>query len=132
VRPKSDAYSVLDASAVLAYLHREPGYELVRSALARGAAISAVNLAEIYAKVVERGLPAEEIGGRLKALGLRIIPFGEDDALESAALYVKAKAAGPSLADRACLALGARLGLTVLTADRAWKRMGGIKVELIR
>jgi PIN domain nuclease of toxin-antitoxin system len=41
---------VLDASEVLAYLKREPGYEQVREALTAGAAISTANLAEVYAK----------------------------------------------------------------------------------
>ena len=36
---------LLDASALLAYLQREPGFEAVREALREGAAISAVNLA---------------------------------------------------------------------------------------
>jgi len=80
VRPKSEVRSVLDASVVLVYLQREPGYERVRNALTQGAAISAVNLAEVYGKVVERGLALEDIAQRLLALGLGVAAFGEDDA----------------------------------------------------
>jgi len=132
VRTRSEARCVLDASVVLAYLQRETGYERVRSALDGGAAISAVNLAEVYAKVVARGLRADEIGARLRALGLEVVAFDEEHARESAALYPRARALGLSLGDRACLALGQRLGLPVLTADQAWKKMPGIKVELLR
>ena len=117
---------------MLAYLQREAGHKRVGSALADGAAISAVNLAEVYAKAVERGISSEEVRARIKALGLLVLKFDEDDALRSAALYPKARAAGLSLGDRACLALGQRLGLPVLTADQAWKRVPGIRLELLR
>lgn len=132
MRPKVEAGCVLDASVVLAYLQRETGFERVGSALASGAVISAVNLAEVYAKVVDRGFAAEEVGTRLHALGLQVIAFDEEHACESAVLYPKARALGLSLGDRACLSLGQRLGLPVLTADHAWKRLAGAKVELLR
>ncbi|HXJ91802.1 MAG TPA: type II toxin-antitoxin system VapC family toxin [Terriglobia bacterium] len=123
---------VLDASAVLVYLQREPGYEKVRDALARGAAVSTVNLAEVYAKLLDRNLPWGEIGRGLEALGLSAIPFTDEDARESASLYPKARRLGLSLGDRACLALGVRLGLPVLSADRAWKGFEGVKLEMVR
>ena len=132
MRPKREVRSVLDASGLLAYFQREPGYERVRKALADGAAISAVNLAEVYAKVVERGLPLEDIAQRLHALGLGVATFGEEDARRSAGFHPETRKLGLSLGDRACLALGARLGLPVLTADRAWIRLAGVNVELVR
>lgn len=51
--------SVLDASAVLALLNAEPGEDKVRLLLPR-ATISAVNVAEVLAKLVTQGMPAEE------------------------------------------------------------------------
>jgi ribonuclease VapC len=102
VNPRSELRFILDASAVLAYLQRERGYPRVSSALANGAGISAVNLAEVYAKLIERGLPAQEVGARLKSLGLKVLPFDEDDALESAALYQQARRLGP-VPGRSCL-----------------------------
>ncbi len=130
--PKVEARCVLDASVVLAYLQRETGYERARSALAEGAAISAVNLAEVCAKVIERGVSSDEARWRIKALGLLVVEFDEEDANRSAALYLQTRAAGLSLGDRACLALGQRLGLTILTADQAWKRVSGVRLELLR
>lgn len=114
------ARAVLDASAVLAYLQREPGYEQVRDALAAGAAISAVNLAEVYARVVATGRPLDAVATRLLALGLRPEPFIEEDARTSASLYPETQPLGLSLGDRACLALARRLGWPALTADRTW------------
>jgi len=58
--------------------------------------------------------------------------FGEDDARRSAGFHLEARKLGLSLGDRACLALGARLGLPVPTADRAWIRLAGVNVELVR
>ncbi len=132
MNPKSELRFILDASAVLAYLQRERGYPRVSSALASGAGISAVNLAEVYAKLIERGLPAHEVCARLKSLGLKVLPFDEGDALESAALYQQARRLGLSLGDRACLASARRLRLPVLTADEVWTRMPAVNVQVIR
>jgi len=126
--------ATLDASALLAYLQQEPGYEMVRKALREGgAAISAVNLAEVQAKLEAKGKDAKEITLRLKALGLRVFPFTEEDALLTAELYPPTRSKGLSLGDRACLALARRLGLVALTADTAWSTLKlGVKVRLIR
>jgi ribonuclease VapC len=132
VKRANEIRSVLDASGLLIYLQREPGYERVRAAFAEGTVIGSVNLAEVYAKVVERQLAIDEVAERLRALGLGVVPFTEEDARNSAILYPKARALGLSLADRACLALGLRLRVPVLTADRTWKRLDGVKVELLR
>ena len=125
--------AVLDASAVLAYPRREPGYERVREMLDVGAAISTVNLAEVYAKVVASGQQLEPVAVRLLAVGLSPERFTEEDAHTSAILYPKTRPLGLSLGDRACLALGLRLGLPVLTGDRAWARSGlGLDIRIIR
>jgi PIN domain nuclease of toxin-antitoxin system len=101
VRPKAKRRYVLDASALLAYLQREPGYQRVRAVLDGGAVMSAVNLAEVYSKVVAAGLDLDETAAALRALGLRVIAFLEPDAYQSALLYRRARALGLSLADRA-------------------------------
>jgi PIN domain nuclease of toxin-antitoxin system len=124
---------VLDASAVLAYLKREPGYERVRETLANGAAISTVNLAEVYAKVVASGQPLDSVAARLLGLGAHPEPFTEQDARTSAALYQKTQPLGFSLGDRACLALGIRLDLPVFTTDHAWAQADlSLDVRVIR
>lgn len=45
--------SVLDASALLAYLNEEPGVDIVEKALAAGTAIGTVNWAEVLSKAME-------------------------------------------------------------------------------
>ncbi len=65
---------VLDASAVLAVLNGEPGAEAVWEHLP-GAQLSAVNAAEVAAKLVDGGLGTERAGQSLDRLGTRVVPF---------------------------------------------------------
>ena len=124
---------LLDASALLAYLQREPGFEAVREALREGAAISAVNLAEVAGKLKARGKDPERIVRRLLAMGLEVLPFTLEEALEAGALDPLTRPLGLSLGDRACLAAGQVRGLAVLTADRTWAGVvPGVDVVVVR
>ena len=96
---------VMDSSAVLALLNVEVGAEVVRDAISE-AAISAVNLSEVVAKLAERGMPGSAITEALEELGLEIIPFDADQALAAGLLRTITRDRGFSLGDRACLALG--------------------------
>jgi len=111
---------VLDASAILAFLRREPGSETVQPYL-RGGRVSTVNHAEVLAKAVELGI-AQSVAGRLVTdLGIDLIAFDENHAAVAASLRAKTRTLGLSLADRSCLALAIVDSLPVLTADRRWK-----------
>jgi len=119
------ASAVLDASALLAYMHGEPGERPVAEALANGCAISIVNLAEALSKLADEGEDPAAVLDRLGSLGdtLEILSFEAADAVRVAALRPLTKRLGLSLGDRACLALAERLGLPVLTADRGWRQL---------
>lgn len=131
---------VLDASAFLAYLQGERGADLVHRALAHGCTMSAVNWAEVLSKVAELGKPAHELVATLErrqllGAALRIIPFDGEDAASVADLRPLTLHLGLSLGDRACLALGKRLGSPILTTDRAWSQIDRsleVEVRLIR
>jgi ribonuclease VapC len=56
----------------------------------------------------------------LHALGLMIEPFTVEDGETVGRLWERTRNAGLSLGDRACLSLGLRMGLPVMTCDRAW------------
>ena len=118
---------VLDASAVLALLNREPGGERVENYLGEGV-ISAVNAAEVLSKLVDAGLTPGEAKESLALLGLRILGFELRDAEAVAALRTRAKSKGLSLGDRACLAPGLRLDVVIVTAERSW---AGLKIGQI-
>jgi len=129
----AEAGFLLDASALLAYLHREPGWQRVRQAVYQGAVVGAVNLAEALGKLAEKGVDTASLTLKLRALGIRVEPFLADDALQAARLRPPTRSLGLSLGDRACLALGLRLGLPVLTADRAWAELDlPIEIEVVR
>jgi len=125
--------AVLDASAILALLYREPGADAVEEVL-DGAAVSAVNWSEVLQKLAQRGLdPASATPAALQELGLRIEPFTPDDAQRAAELWDAGRETGLSLGDRACLALAHRLALEAITADRAWKTVdAGVTIRLLR
>lgn len=129
---------ILDASALLAYLRDESGAPVVENALTQGAYISIVNWAEVLSKVTELGEDPQAFAQRLKDEGIlgnsiEIVSLTEEDAVAIAQLRPLTRSAGLSFGDRACLALGKRLGLPVLTADRTWINLSlGVQVQLIR
>ncbi len=125
--------SVVDASAVIAFVRREPGAAVVAQALAAGVAISTVNLTEIVSKLSELGRPEDEIRRVIDGLGLDVIPFDEEQAFRAGALRTATRSAGLSLGDRACLALAEQLGVPALTTDRSWQQVQlGIDIHLVR
>ncbi|MHB8575791.1 MAG: type II toxin-antitoxin system VapC family toxin [Dehalococcoidia bacterium] len=127
------ASSTLDASALLAHFLDEPGKQAVAAALLAGAAISAVNLAEVLARLHQNGTHELALRQAVARLGLDVVPFDEDLAYRTAVLRPLTRHLGLSLGDRACLALAQKLGLPVLTADRAWADLSlGITIQLIR
>jgi ribonuclease VapC len=111
--------TVLDASAVLAWLRDESGAEMVDSLLPTGI-MSAANWSETWQKLRQHGVDADRATSRLRTLGVRVEPLTEADAVTAANLWTRTRAAGLSLGDRCCLALGTRLELTTVTADKAW------------
>ena len=125
---------VLDASAVLCLLKDEVGAPRVKAALPT-ASISAVNLAEVVAKLTEAGGSMEQVAAIVSTLNLAVVPFDAEQALACGFLRAATKAQGLSLGDRACLALARQRSATALTADRAWRSLPpdlGISIELIR
>ncbi len=126
---------VVDASALLALLHAEPGAETVEEALENGA-ISTVNWSEVPATLARQRYRRRRSTwrrGDVEALGLEIVPFTVEDAEQAAALWGPTRQVGLSLGDRACLGLARRLGLPALTADRAWLELDlGVQVQTIR
>jgi ribonuclease VapC len=110
--------TVLDASAVLAFLKGEPGASAIEVHLADGVC-GAANWSEVAQKVRQGGADWSLSRELLLSFGIRVEPVTEADA-EAAATLWKA-GSGLSLGDRLCLALGMRLGHSVITTDAAWK-----------
>lgn len=117
--------SVLDASAVLAFLQREPGAEVVRAHLDAGAHISAVNWSEVAQKTRARGANWPLAAQALLSFRLTVHPATIQDADVAAARWRSGE--GLSLGDRFCLALAERLGVDAITADNAWGDGAGVQ-----
>ncbi|MFV0372878.1 type II toxin-antitoxin system VapC family toxin [Microbacterium sp.] len=117
--------AVLDASAVLAFLQGEAGADLVEAALEAGAVIGAANWSEVAQKVRSRGADWDLARALLDGYGIVVEPVSRADGDRAAARWHTGN--GLSLGDRLCLALGDRLNVDVLTADRAWGGSGRIR-----
>jgi ribonuclease VapC len=120
--------NVFDSSALLAYLQREPGATTVRSRLLEGGFCSAANWAEVAQKTLSSGRNWQKARMLLLSSGLTVEPITMMDAEAAARLWVERSSL--SLADRICLALGARLDARIVTCDAAWEGRRG--VELVR
>jgi ribonuclease VapC len=110
---------VLDASALLCLLKSEQGADRVLSVLPR-AAISAVNLCEVYSKLADAGGSESRIAQAIGGLHLRVEAFDDEQARRTGMLRPLTKSLGLSLGDRACLALAQHRESTALTTDRIW------------
>jgi len=123
---------VLDASAVLAALNKEPGGDLVLSRLDE-AVISAVNFAEVVSRLTRTGGDIAHILSDLQELLPDIRPFNANQALATGMLHSPTRDLGLSFGGRACLGLAISLGVPVLTADTTWAKLDiGVPIELIQ
>lgn len=126
--------TVLDASALLAWIEDEPGAELVLDVLASGSAVmSAVNWAEVLAKLVDRGVSDQDRRRIRGSIDIEIRPFDEEAAFASASLRQATTRLGLSIGDRACLGLARLEGVPAVTADQAWAKADvDVDIRLIR
>ena len=112
MRQKGASRPVFDASAILALLQGETGADQLYR-LQPDALISAVNVAEVLAKLVSRGMPAAEARAAFDALHLETLAFD----LAMASLAVRFVGRNISLGDR-CFLAAAHLHGVGWTSDR--------------
>ncbi len=125
---------VLDSSALMASLLDEKGRTVVDEHI-RGALMSTVNYAEVVGLFVRGGASDEDLAELLDGLPIALISPDNEQARLAGIMRRVGDAAGLSLGDRFCLALGHTRDATVLTADRAWKDVSkalGVRVNLVR
>lgn len=124
---------LLDASALLALLHDEPGGASVEQYLTDAAVLS-VNLEEVLGMLIREGMRATAVELAIAPLALPVEPFTEQMAWLAAETRPRLPS-GLGLADRCCLAAAAVLDARVVTADALWKTAAAafaVDVVLIR
>lgn len=128
--------TVLDASAIIAFLQGEPGSEIVGRALhSQRCVVSAANQAEVIAKSLDRGADPDAIKTILADLAYSVVDIPVGDGEQAGWMRGQTKSLGLSLGDRLCLALAQRLKARVFTADRAWLGVSktlGLDIHCIR
>jgi len=127
-----DAEVVIDASAALAFLKRETGWEQMPAYLGRGM-MSTVNFAEIVQSLHRSGRDADRHLRLLDASGVRFVDADRKLARLAGDLERTTKPIGLSLADRFCLALALLHKVPLVTADKPFSKIGApAKVILLR
>lgn len=122
--------AVVDASALLTLLFREPGAERFARLAGARPAMSAVNWSEVVQKSAAFGVEGTRLAAGVRAAGLTILELTAVRAERVAALWTTTRAVGLSLADRACLGLALELESPTVTADRAWRHLALRDLEL--
>ena len=123
---------VFDSSALLAMIFGEHGAKVAEQRLG-GGIVSAVNVSEVVARLVDFGTSGVDARNALLNFGLEIRPFDTALAVAAGQLRSATRAKGLSLGDRACVALAIREQAGIVTADRAWAGLDlDVEVELIR
>lgn len=121
---------VVDASALVAYVQRETGYQAVARALPV-CVVPVPNAAEAVARCLERGYKgtAADLLDDLQELGVVLEPVLPGDAARAAELIAttrKQRLAGGygiSLGDSLCIAVAERLNLPLLGGDKLWDKV---------
>ncbi|HEX5141553.1 MAG TPA: type II toxin-antitoxin system VapC family toxin [Dehalococcoidia bacterium] len=125
--------AVLDSSAYLALILVEPGHEFVRDAVAQGAGVSSVNLAEVVSRLRDLDYSLAMVEERLLEFAVPVLPFSQEHGKTAGSLRSATRHLGLSLVDRACLAVAAELDVPAITADRLWVELDiGVQVVLCR
>jgi len=114
--------TLLDTSAIIALLKKEPGYEILEGLIANSS-ISSVNLSELVAVLVRSGITEDEIDEIITDIAPEIIPFSENLAIQAGKLAKHTKDFGLSLGDRACVATGIHHNMTIYTTDKIWQEL---------
>jgi len=127
--------AVLDASALIAFLRKEPGHEQVAKVITSPSisVISAINLAEVFGKMVEYGKPLDDVEYQVSRLRVPAIHFDVEQARIVASLWKTTREVGLSLGDLVCIALALRVEAPALTTAGDWAKCKlDVKIVKIR
>jgi len=138
--------AILDASAIVALVRRERGWEVIRQIITAGTgATTPTGLGEALITCSRRGYRGtrSELADDLRELGLVVVPLIEEDGEEIAYLLERSDALAVkggisrgslSLGDAACLAVAHRMDVVAVVSDGTWEilEVPGLKVRPFR
>ena len=123
---------ILDASAFLALINKEQGYEIVQNVI-NNSIMSAVNAAEVIAELHCKLNILIKDAEKIVTSLTKVEDFNYKQAVMAASLKKQTMQFGLSLGDRVCLTLGIELGLPVYTANKIWGNLDlNAKIIVIR
>lgn len=114
--------AVLDSSALVALMAKEPGGEKVRPFLPRSR-MSSVNLVETIDVLVRLNMNRAYVETTALQLVGSISSFDASHASAAATFLIAHRRSNLSLGDSCCLALAFMLGAEAVTMDRKWANL---------
>ncbi len=124
---------VADASAVLAFIKREPARADLFDCLA-DSVIAPINLAEVAASLTAFNTD-DGVRATIDKMAPLVADFGLELAVEAGLLRRMTRRTRISLADLSCMVLARSLNVPALTGDREWAAIAetaGVELALIR
>ncbi len=124
---------LFDASAILALIKKEQGYEILEDLLA-SSCISAVNLSEVVSVLTRVGIPTVEVEEIVNEVIPEVLDFNRHIGILAGSLIANTNKLGLSLGDRACIATGIINNMVIYTTDQAWGKLqiANLNVVVIR
>lgn len=114
---------VIDASALIAILRKEPGHEKFMAHFLNSS-VSAINLTECISEALRVDGSLEKLDALFERMKTPIEPFTREQALIAGSIHARSRKEKLSYADCACLALALDKGLPVVTKDSVWRELG--------
>ncbi len=128
---------MIDASAVIAAVFKEPGEKVVHDILFeenQAFCITAVNAAEVIYKFMAKGFSQQAAIETFEAVNLKLLPVDYDMAKQTAIIWPHTKQIGASMGDRFCLAAAIIHNAIAVTAEKSWceLKIHNLNVRCIR
>ncbi|NRA73937.1 MAG: PIN domain-containing protein [Rickettsiales bacterium] len=114
--------SVIDSSALLALINNETGTEQIKEYF-ETSYMSVINATECLIVLNRNGMPINVAQSLLESIISKFLPSEYHDMELIAKIKNDHKSLGLSLGDSVCIALGNKLDLQIVTADRTWQKV---------
>lgn len=113
--------SVIDSSALLAIIYSENSSDETQIDFDHSY-MSVINATECIIVLNRNGMPIEVAQNLLESIITKFIPTEYNDTQLIARVESENTEIGLSLGDSTCIALGNKLNLQIITADKAWSK----------